>query len=374
MRTQTNNTGFPLWHRQNLNERTKNVGHQLRCPASQKKGAPKVRQTDNCFLKEKFAPVESARFDTCFSGVKDREGNSDYLFKSVVRYFELVKEPFTLSPSGNFSLDCHNLYNALKKILPEDIGINFDCRNRDIELLLFRVWNKFPSGMLFYIPISPLKRMNEKLQECVIAFLGLIQRLQGVSMPWNNQDINYFISEEYGIDMDEEDMDSTFKEIRDSYNTGEVVTYMKMIDNSVRFPIEVSNMIERLYLLDFTYAETDLIELIKEGLSIITEDRFFEYDYYPGNCIGYGSHCNDNTDVFDLDRLFSFVWAWEDKDMVTYYALESVNNDCQELTEYMPADIMYLTPDIQQPFIPNDFPVRYAKWFNRFVCGLEKYM
>lgn len=374
MRNQTNSARFPLCYRQNFNERTENVGHQLWCPTATKKSSSEIRKANNDFLNEAFKPVDSARFDSCFPGLKNRMAHSEFLFKSVSKYFELVNEPFTLLPSGNLSLDCLNLYNALRSILPEEIGINFDCRNRDIEIVLFKVWNTFPSGQLFYIPVCPIMRMSPALRDCLIAFFGFMHRYQHISMPWENQDVCYFISDEYGFEWDEEEVDSDFKEIRESYNSGEARMYMDMINNSVLFPVEISDIIKKLYLLDFTYADIKLIDLLKEGLSIITEDRFFEYDYYPGNCIGYTKYHNDSIDTFGLERLFSFVWAWENDDMVTNFALEAVNNDCQELTEYSPADFMYLTLDMQHPFVPNDFPIRYAKWFNRFVCELEKYM
>lgn len=345
------------------------IGYKKRNRRASEKTPATVNNTGNDYLKQTFENILASKVGICLRDFGAEAKDSVYLYESVENYFRLMNMPFNIVSSGFFELDAFNLYHALRKILPETLGINFDVWKGKISIILFDDDIKFPDYTLFYIPVCGIENMSEQLRTAYLHFLSFVRQTQKIDIPSENRDFEYIVSE-YGEEFEEEEEWKNFTDMRKRYDSGDIGTIMADISKTEIIEADLESQLNKLLAEDNTHGDEGLISIMLSGIRLLRQDCIFNYDYCP-DTDNYNSYY---TEMVDFNRGFCFCWGNENNDPVVNMVIEFYNNDQQELGTYGPATFIALTPDSDRLFERSDFPTRFGKWYSAFYEELENYM
>ena len=107
--------------------------------------------------------------------------------------------------------------------------------------------------------------------------------------------------------------------------------------------------------------EKRLLELITEGMSLITKDSpcILNYDY---------DFASERERYFEPPPLnYQILLAYSITDTVTKDVESCFSSDCQETYNQTPVSFTFITPETERLFQPGNYPERFSEWFEKFV-------
>ena len=104
-----------------------------------------------------------------------------------------------------------------------------------------------------------------------------------------------------------------------------------------------------------------LLELINEGMSLISNDspHIMNYDY---------DFASEKEKDFEPPPLnYQILLVYSITDTVTKDVESCFSADCQETYNQTPVSFIFITPETEELFKPDNYPERFEKWFEKFV-------
>lgn len=283
--------------------------------------------------------------------------NLDFLYRSAMKYAQLLNMELPYHPVNRATIreKICLLYQALDSIVSDHINLELVGDRLQFCIYHFHEW---PSYTLFVMPIDFVENLRGAIKKVTQEFIRRFVRYHGLmdvtDTPYYEMSMNYF------DEADSEDLKdfSRIKRLLRSYREGKIHKkmcrmYSKAFCRNLEEHIRNCNPSNN--------KERKLLELITEGLSLISKDspRILSYDY-----------------DFESDRERDFTPpALEYQILFSYSFTDEVNQelercftaDCQETYNRTPVSYTLITPETEELFIPDDYPERFYQWFEKFA-------
>lgn len=287
--------------------------------------------------------------------------NFDFLYRSALRYAELmgIKLPFRPRKGGTPRMNIAELYRTMDETLPEQI--NLEEKAGKLYFCLYR-FHEWPDYTLFWIPIDFIEKISVPLRCIVREFMRRFIRHHGLNII--KETWYYELACEELHDWKNRDSDASPQEIRkngllaESYDNGRISKALKRMEGKP-FCIRLEEKI-REYRTE-AKAERKLLELINEGLELITPDSPCLIQYY------YDWAYEKEPDYPPIGLDTQIMLAYSANDLLAENMEYYFNSDCHETYIITPVTYMYLTPETDKLFRMDDYPERLSKWMQRFM-------
>lgn len=364
MQTTIRTTGMgtgPLYHqRGGIGSR-----HQPGSEGAEKKATPSTRKR-NGFLTGRFLPVTADYHAESPEKGMDvnlttREG-FDYLYRSAANYAALlgVDLPFPKRRrSSHPRLDIVRLYEVMENLLPEHVNLEV-VRDR-LTFCLYR-FHKWPDYELLWIPLDFTERLDPSVRRVVLEFIRRFARHHRIG---DLKSTYYYEMTEDYMERSMDDSDEYTPDDRRritrllaSYDGGKIARLLKRMQGRA-FCTGLKGGLETCR--PKTEGERVLLELVREGMAFMGKGvpciMDYQYDWI-----------NEKEPDFMPAFLESqILLAYSTDDEIARDMMSTFSADMQESYNLTPVSTMLLTPETDRIFTMDDFPERFAGWFNRFV-------
>lgn len=330
-----------------------------------KKTASSARKR-NGFLTERLLPVTSDYYAECPEkgtdiNVATREA-FDYLYCSAANYAALlgVDLPFPRKKrSSHPRLDIVRLYGVMENLLPEHV--NLELVDGRLTFCLYR-FHKWPDYELLWLPLEFTERLGPPVRRVVLEFIRRFIRHH--RMDDLKGTYYYDMTEDYmercTDDPDEYTPDDRRRITRlmASYDDGKIARLLKRMRGRA-FCIGLEDGLESCR--PQTDGERKLLELVREGMTLMGKGVPCIMDYQ------YDWIYEKEPDFMPAPLESQILLAYSTNDEIVRDMMSTFNVDMQESYNLTPVSTMLFTPETDRIFSMDDFPERFAGWFNRFV-------
>lgn len=362
----TANAGFgPLYHRRDGIRHRHQPGDKTK-----KKAVSSTARKRNDFLTGRFLPVSSDFYlEETEVGTRinltTRE-NFDYLYRSAVNYAGLLGLSL-LFPQKKRSAyprtDITRLYEIMENLLPQNVNLEFV--NGRLMFCLYH-FHKWPDYELLWLPLDFTERLDHPLRRIVMEFIRRFARHHRIG---DITDTYYYqIAEDYLPSRLDEDSDELtlkekkrFRRLLESYNEGKIARLFKRMYGKP-FCTDLEKRLDEY--IPKKKSEKKLMELLKEGMALMGKDVpcIMDYQY------DWASEKEPDFMPAPLDTQIALAYSLDDE--ITEDMENSFSADMQESYNLTPVTTLFLTPETGRIFKMDDFPERFADWFDRFVCHI----
>lgn len=333
-------------------------------PQEEKKTAPSRKR--NGFLTERirpFAPdyqVESEEDSIRKINVTTNE-NFDYLYHSALRYAKLmnVELPFQQKKGGNARMNIINLYKAMDNLLPEHI--NLEITGGRLHFCLYR-FHKWPDYTLFWIPLDFTRSLPRLLKRITLEFIRQFVRHHGLQAITETG--YYDMAIDYLEDYPNYDEEASQQDVRQyarlakSYQEGAIHRMLERMKGK-HFCKDLAGNLQKYRTED--KHEQKLLELIGEGMSLITPGSPYLMQYY------YDWAYEESPDFLPIGLETQVMLGYSENDALCKEMESYFNSDQQESYTITPVTCFYLTPETDKLFSMDDYPERLSDWLDRFL-------
>lgn len=294
----------------------------------------------------------------------DAEANIQYLTACTERYSKLSGLTMELKPGQNLLKALAWYAEIIQNAMPADcdLVIDYDHIEKRLEFLEYCPCD-YTSNILFFLPVSFVKRLPGYLKQAVREALGYIVVCNGINSPWEHPDLQFAIdtvnNDEFLEGYKGEEERKGYKDMVASYNDGEACD---LICSCQCFPQSVIGMKTKLEIALEQHSDdkyTKLLNYLKQGVAFAEEDRICNYLNSPEYCEL--ARFNSTDQFMDARRMFAIVYDLNDE--VVEQAIDYLNGEVSS----MEMDSLYfrrvLTPDMEELFHKSDFPKRWTEWF-----------
>ena len=359
----TYGTGFGKFS-QTYHIGTRKYGHKPGYQEQEEKKTPSSRKPHG-FLNTRIpsiAPdlyVENDRDATVNVTTKE---NLDFLYRSAMKYAQLLDVELPYHPTGRTSTreKICLLYNALDSIVSHHVNLELVGNRLQFCIYHFHEW---PDYTLFFMPIDFTERLHGEIKKVALEF---IRRFIKHHRMMDITDTPYFeMSESYIDCVDFEQLDNEEKKdlyrkekLFRSYEKGRIHRKLcRMYTKAF-----CRNLEEHIRNCNPSNAnERRLLELINEGMSLISNDspHIMNYDY---------DFASEKEKDFEPPPLnYQILLVYSITDTVTKDVESCFSADCQETYNQTPVSFIFITPETEELFKPDNYPERFEKWFEKFV-------
>lgn len=332
-------------------------------PQQEKKIAPGRKR--NGFLTGKIQPFAPEYcIDTCETegmvNVTTKE-NFDYLYHSAVRYTGLmnVELPFCKKKGGNTRMNIINLYKAMDNLLPEHI--NLEVVGGKLHFCLYR-FHDWPDFTLFWIPLEFTRKLPRQLKRIMLEFIQRFVRHHGLQditeTSYYEMAIDYL--EDYPCYNEEADAIEIRRSARlaQSYQKGTIHRTLNRM-NGRHFCKDLTGNLQKYQTEKAN--EQELLELITEGMSLITPESPHLMQYY------YDWAYEESPDFIPIGLETQVMLGYSANDALCEQMESYFNSDCQESYAITPVTCLYLTPETDKLFSIDNYPEKLSTWLGRFL-------
>lgn len=360
VRTTGTGTG-PLYHQRGGIGHRHQPGHK----AEEKKATPTARKR-NDFLTGRFLPVASDYYAECpekgtDTNVTTREA-FDYLYRSAANYAALlgVGLPFPKRRrSPHPRQDIVRLYEVMDNLLPE--CVNLELVQGRLTFCLYR-FHKWPDYELLWLPLEFTGRLSTPVRRVVLEFIRRFARHHRMGD----------LTDTYYYEMAESYMESCLDD-PDEYTPADRLRITRLMASYRKG--NISRLFKRMRGRAFctglerkletcrpeSESERQLLELVREGMALMGKEVPCIMDYQ------YDWLSEREPDFMPALLESQITLAYSTDDEITRDMMGTFSTDMQEAYNLTPVSIMLLTPETDHIFSMDDFPERFAGWFNRFV-------
>lgn len=337
-----------------------------RCQPGDKRQEEKktaARRSHNDYLMGRILPIAPDYYADVGEEEKvnlTTEENFEYLYRSAQRYAQLaeVKLPFRKckgSPKQNIS----NLCKILESTISENINLEIIGGRLHFCLFGYHAW---PDYTLFWMPLDFTEKLPKQLKRITLEFIRRFIRHHGIQ---DITDTSYYeMARDYLSDYGNYDEEATPKEIKSkvklmhSYDTGKAHHALERM-NKRRFCANLEKEIQGYHPKKRN--EQEFLELIKEGMGLISPSspHILQYDYDWA--------FEESPDFLPLSLGIQILLTYSIDDELCTEIESYFSSDCQESYNITPVTTLILTPETDKLFVMDDYPVRFHKWFKRFV-------
>lgn len=284
--------------------------------------------------------------------------NYEYLRDSYYRYACLLNEAPQHDPGESYGAGIANLYDEMQQLV-KDARVNMEA---DGERLQFVLWkpNEWGEYNLYWFPAAFIERLRPRFQRLAITFLHELmksQRFWSIT-EWDEIDYIYeWMQDSLGEDYTQQEQ----REIQGliaSYKSGRIHRLLQRIEHRSYYK-SLPQALRKYIPADAV--EQSLLELMIEGLQFIGEDKPAVMDF------AYDPFFEESPEFLPirLDQQIGLVYTLQD--MLSEEMVAFLNSSMQESYEIVPMTVLYLTPETDRLFTPNDYSTQFCLWADRFI-------
>lgn len=319
----------------------------------------------HCFLMQKIRPCAPDYHivmdeDTGETINLTTPENFDYLYRSALRYTQLmgIHLPFHKKKGDSPRINIIKLFKVLENILPTNV--NLEIVDRKLHFCLY-TFHKWPEYTLFWIPIDFTEKLPSGLRKITLEFIRRFVRYHDLQDITTTYYYEMLILLENDESWDEEALSQEvklYKKLVKSYQKGKIHRFLKRMKGR-SFCSDFEKRMKEYHTGKKN--EQKLIELIKEGLTLIAPGSPYIMQYY----YDWAYEESPEFPPIGLEDLVMLTYSTCDalcENMMTYYS-----SDCQESYAITPVTSLYLTPETNRLFCMDDYPEKLADWLERFI-------
>lgn len=251
------------------------------------------------------------------------------------------------------------LYGVMENLLPEHV--NLELVDGRLTFCLYR-FHKWPDYELLWLPLEFTERLGPPVRRVVLEFIRRFIRHH--RMDDLKGTYYYDMTEDYmercTDDPDEYTPDDRRRITRlmASYDDGKIARLLKRMRGRA-FCTGLEDGLESCR--PQTDGERKLLELVREGMTLMGKGVPCIMDYQ------YDWIYEKEPDFMPAPLESQILLAYSTNDEIVRDMMSTFNVDMQESYNLTPVSTMLLTPETDRIFSMDDFPERFAGWFNRFV-------
>lgn len=289
--------------------------------------------------------------------------NYEYLRDSYFRYAYLLNIVPRHDPGRSYGEGIANLYDEMRRLV-DNVDVNIEAADGKLQ---FALWNPNEWGehTLYWFPVEFIERLRPRFRRLVITFLHELMKHQRFS-PITEWDEMEWIYEWLGQNIGEMPDECARREMQDmmaSYKVGKIHRRLQRVERR-RYYKNLPRAFKKHVPADAV--EQSLLKLMTEGLQFIGKDKPSVMDF------AYDPHFEESPDFYPirLDQQINLVYTIDDmfiEEMIAY-----LNDTIQESYEIVPTTVLYLTPETECLFTPNDYSTRFFFWADRFITFIRE--
>lgn len=248
---------------------------------------------------------------------------------------------------------------SMENLLPEHV--NLELVDGRLTFCLYR-FHKWPDYELLWLPLEFTERLGPPVRRVVLEFIRRFIRHH--RMDDLKGTYYYDMTEDYmercTDDPDEYTPDDRRRITRlmASYDDGKIARLLKRMRGRA-FCTGLEDGLESCR--PQTDGERKLLELVREGMTLMGKGVPCIMDYQ------YDWIYEKEPDFMPAPLESQILLAYSTNDEIVRDMMSTFNVDMQESYNLTPVSTMLLTPETDRIFSMDDFPERFAGWFNRFV-------
>lgn len=322
------------------------------------------RGSRNAFLKTPIPTIAPSyvRFMCNDTNLITRE-NYEYLRDSYFQYAYLLNITPQHDPGRSYGEGIANLYDELCRLV-DNADVNIEAVDGRLQFALWKP-NQWGEYSLYWFPVRFIEQLRPQFRRLVITFLHELMKHQRFSpiTEWDDAEWIYEWLEQYIGEVSDECERREIQDMIASYKAGKIHRLLQRIEC-------------RSYYKDLRWAlqqhvpadtvEQSLLKLMAEGLHFIGKDKPSVMDF------AYDPHFEESPDFYPirLDQQISLIYTIDDlfiEEMTAY-----LNGTVQESYEIVPTTVLYLTPETERLFAPNNYSSRFFFWADRFITYIQE--
>ena len=269
-----------------------------------------------------------------------------------------IELPFRKKKGSNPRINIINLYKEMSNLLPEHI--NLEIKDEKLHFCLYR-FHDWPDDTPYWIPLEFTRKLPHMLKQVTLEFIQRFVRYHGL------QDITetyyYEMAIQYLEDYGNYDEEATIQEIKrnaslaQSYEKGKIHRVLERMDGK-----DFCKDLEASMRKYHTEKENEqkLLELIGEGMTLITPDSPHLMEYY------YDWNAEESPDFLPIGLETQVMLAYSKNDALCEEMKAYFNSDCRESYTITPVTSLYLTPETDRLFSMDNYPEKMNDWLERF--------
>lgn len=289
--------------------------------------------------------------------------NYEYLRDSYYRYACLLNETPLHDPGESYGAGIANLYDEMQQLV-KDASVNMEASGERLQFVLWKPneWGKYN---LYWFPVKFVEQLCPRFRRLAITFLHELMKSQRLWPITEWDEINW-IYEWMQESLDEESSRRGQREIQGliaSYKSGQIHRLLQRIEHRSYYK-NLPRALRKHIPADAV--EQSLLELMIEGLQFIGEDKPAIMDF------AYDPFFEESPDFLPirLDQQIGMVYTIQD--MLSEQMEAFLNSSMQESYEIVPMTVLYLTPETDCLFAPNDYSTQFCLWADRFITFIRQ--
>ena len=364
MQTTETTLAISSTYRRNPKSRSKSISNQPRCAKHRPKGTPAIPCARNAFLKTVFQPIPAylagcgIQFSTEeIKGLTDK--TPTYIVESANNCLQKLGSSIRLQSTSNLDHDCFIVQKALSEKLSEGQAVKFGFQKGKFSLSIKHTyWEDFPQYDLFYLSIGKLEKMCSVTADLFKQFVSYYAKSQNICYA---TDYGYYVYKLEYLEQYYYDDDVSMNEYEEACKVYEdegvaFKTFAELKKMSVS-SVELRSAIQAAYK-DTSNVDDELMTLMLQGIDLFETDSIANYSTFVEGDIPF-------------IHLFAIMWK---EDVLMEDAIENLNVRIEDSNEFpMPKYLQFVTPDSLEPLFKTQFPVEFAKWWNKFYHLLKYY-
>lgn len=291
--------------------------------------------------------------------------NYEYLRDSYYRYACLLNEIPRHDPGQSYGAGIANLYDEMQQLV-KDASVNIEAVGERLQFVLWKP-NEWGEYNLYWFPAAFIERLRPRFRRLAITFLHELmksQRFRSIT-EWDEIDYIYewmqdSLSEDYSQQERHE-----IQGLVASYKSGRIHRLLQRIERRSYYK-NLPRALRKYTPADAV--EQSLLKLMTEGLQFIGKDKPSVMDF------AYDPHFEESPDFYPIRLDQQIGLAYTLQDMLSEEMVAFLNSSMQESYEIVPMTVLYLTPETDRLFTPNDYSTRFCLWADRFITFIQQHL
>lgn len=307
----------------------------------------------------------------------DINANLEYLRETAKKYSEVYGKAFAYAPCGNQLKDIASLTRIMQEVSPEGHLISIDYHPYEKRLVFLEYSTvEYEYYTIFALPVGFIHRLPKELRWTFIEFIAYIVKKEGMTMPDDHFDMSFALGlwDDDISDSEDEDyiqwcnryLHGYIHELLDAISN---IPCQELYDNPSEFAKRYNAMADQ----ESVPLISHMFRLMSEYMTSFSQNSYINFetnhpDYSSLDTLS--NYCNESV---TFERLGFLVYGCCEDDPVADRAIDIVGCEAGNIGQEDLYQWRILTPDIDTTMAPENYPKRWAKWFERFVKTIIDY-
>ena len=339
----------------------------------------------NKFLMQTLRPKKNQALEVCKDFQElglDKERALEYLNDCVTTFAKVRNIAYKPINGGRFTKNLKYMFDFVKRNIPASRILNIDYNPHEKQLMFFESERlEFPNSEVFFMPIACLDFFDGSMRELLVRLFCNLVYSQGFEFPFDHWDFMYCLDL-----MDDQEAEDEYEGIyldayKDYREGGHTFSLFKEIEDYKCENNDYSDLNISLQLVNKVKEVVDgndrlnnlLLVSLEKGFRLMSEGRLDRYDYHPNISLMYSFDNECIGEQMLISRLCCLTCGTEDNDPIVESAIDILNSDAANYTEFIMYDAHPLTPADTEIWQPSNYPQRFTEWYREMFNLIGDY-